>query len=212
MNLAIIPLEPTPQFGHDSCVSTGSKSSGLLARVARGDLNAVQTCMNRYGNVIWALARRYSSTRADAEDAVQEIFTDLWKSAWRYDAERASEEVFVAMIARRRLVDRHRARSRAIEFERMAANESAMRGDDTSVSLGESNVVQKALGKLRPEQREVLVLAACEDLTHQEIADRTGLALGTVKTHARRGLLELRRLLFESDTVTSPEVDVEANE
>src|SRR5438132_13118196 len=85
----------------------------LLPRVARGDGVAVEQCVDRYGGLIWQIALRFSATRADAEDAVQEVFIDLWKSAARFDPTRASETTFVAMIARRRLIDRKRAHDRA---------------------------------------------------------------------------------------------------
>src|ERR1041385_2281154 len=82
----------------------------LLARVAGGDPRAVRDCIARYGGLVWSIARRFEA--ADAEDAVQEIFLDLWKSAARFDGRIASEAAFVAMIARRRLIDRKRTRGR----------------------------------------------------------------------------------------------------
>src|SRR3954470_14464574 len=82
----------------------------LLGRVAAGDQQAVRECLARYGGLVWSIARRFEA--ADAEDAVQEIFLDLWKSAARFDRQIASEASFVAMIARRRLIDRKRTRGR----------------------------------------------------------------------------------------------------
>jgi RNA polymerase sigma-70 factor, ECF subfamily len=179
--------------------ATDREKPSVLLRVARGDLAAVQTCMNRFGGLVWMLARRYSRSRPDAEDAVQEIFTDLWKSAGRYDPERATEEAFVAMIARRRLIDRLRAGKRqptteVLRPEDLAEAASVQNHAERST---EAHMIERALMQLRPEQREVLMLATCEDLTHDQIATRTGLALGTVKTHARRGLIKLRELLFD---------------
>ncbi len=65
-------------------------------------------CIDQFGSLIWSIARRLTRTRADAEDAVQEIFTDVWRSAGRFDPNQGSEKVFVATIARRRLIDRMR--------------------------------------------------------------------------------------------------------
>src|SRR5512145_3131135 len=83
-------------------------TQSILERVARGDSKAVRECIDEFGGLVWAIARRMARTRADAEDAVQEIFVDVWKSAGRYDPSQGSEKVFVTTIARRRLIDRLR--------------------------------------------------------------------------------------------------------
>ncbi|WP_434478838.1 sigma factor [Gemmatimonas sp.] len=84
----------------------------LLPRVAAGDELAVRECVDRYGPLIWALARRWSPDPRGVEDAVQEVFVDLWRSAGRYDATRATEAGWVAMVTRRRLIDRTRTATR----------------------------------------------------------------------------------------------------
>jgi hypothetical protein len=78
----------------------------LLQRASRGDAAAVKECVSRFGPLVWGLARRMSPTRADAEDAVQDVYLDLWAHGDRFDPARASPELFVAVIARRRLIDR----------------------------------------------------------------------------------------------------------
>src|SRR5215813_10857739 len=95
----------------------------LLARVAGGDPGAVRDCLARYGGLVWSIARRFEG--GDAEDAVQEIFLDLWRSAARFDPQIASEPAFVAMIARRRLIDRRRTRQRRPITEAIAADPPA---------------------------------------------------------------------------------------
>ena len=77
----------------------------LLAEVATGDSKAFEELTKKYGNLIWSIARRYLSNRAEAEDAVQEIFLALWQSANRFDPSKGSEITFIATIARRRLID-----------------------------------------------------------------------------------------------------------
>ena len=77
----------------------------ILTRVARGDSAAVRECIDRYGGLVWSLARRFFANTADAEDATQDVFIHLWKSAGAYDPAIASEAVFVTTIARRRLID-----------------------------------------------------------------------------------------------------------
>ena len=86
--------------------------TNVLHRVAAGDRAAVRECLARYGGLVWSLVRRSTSDAAEAEDAVQEIFVDVWQSASRFDPAVASEATFIAMIARRRLIDRARRRNR----------------------------------------------------------------------------------------------------
>lgn len=165
----------------------------VLGRVAAGDAAAVRECIARYGNLVWSIARRFEG--ADAEDAVQEIFLDLWKSAARFDRNVASETAFVAMIARRRLIDRRRTRGRRPTMDpvsELPAIADDRTGPDT---CAEANQAARALDQLRPEQRQVLVLSS-QGLSHGEIAEQTGMPLGTVKAHARRGLLSIRAALL----------------
>jgi RNA polymerase sigma-70 factor (ECF subfamily) len=170
----------------------------LLQRIAKGDASAVQECMETYGNLVWSLARRYSESAADAEDATQEIFLDIWKSAGRFDPERGKETTFIATIARRRLIDRVRAAGRRPETEEYdddAATEYAVPAEDAAPAAADVATAQRALAQLKPEQREILMLGIVEGLTHSEIATRIGKPLGTVKTHMRRGLVRLRELV-----------------
>lgn len=169
----------------------------LLQRVATGDSAAVRACIDRYGGLVWSLARRYSTGSAEAEDAVQEIFLDLWRSAARFDPAVSSETTFVAMIARRRLVDQRRKSKRAPQTESLAdAPTPAELGAATRVEdCAEASIAAEALAQLRPEQRLILVLSTCHGLTHEEIAKTVQMPLGTVKAHARRGLLRVREIL-----------------
>jgi RNA polymerase sigma-70 factor (ECF subfamily) len=133
----------------------------------------------------------------DAEDAVQEIFVDIWKNAAKYDPQQASETTFVAMIARRRLIDRIRHAGRRISADSIedVLAEPADGSDGKLQTSIEADEAARALDALRPEQRQVLQLSIVQGLSHQEISDATGMPLGTVKTHARRGLLQARELL-----------------
>jgi len=168
-------------------------ATSLLERVARGDQSAIRECLARYGGLVWSLARRHAG--GDAEDAVQDIFVDVWRSAEHFDPAVASEPTFIAMIARRRLVDRYRRERRrdaaAPTLERSAAA-AASDASPTPERCAEAARAARALQALRPEQREVLVLATCEGWSHDEIARKTGMPLGTVKAHARRGLSSIR--------------------
>jgi RNA polymerase sigma-70 factor, ECF subfamily len=89
-------------------------TASMLTRVAARERAAVRECMASYGGLIWYLARRLSQTLLDAEDATQEIFMDIWRSAGRYDPALGSEKIFIMTIARRRLIDRlHEKRSKS---------------------------------------------------------------------------------------------------
>jgi RNA polymerase sigma-70 factor (ECF subfamily) len=166
----------------------------LLHRVASGDRAAINECVARFGGIVWSLCRRLSPTEAEAEDVAQEIFIELWKCAGRYDPGKQSEVAFVAMIARRRLIDRRRRRQRSPEGVSLDEVEpaSAAQGE----LCVEAAIAVKALDELRPEQREILVLSAVQGLSHEEIAEQKKLPLGTVKAHARRALLRVRALLL----------------
>jgi RNA polymerase sigma-70 factor (ECF subfamily) len=169
----------------------------LLPRVANGDRAAIRECIQRFGGLVWSLARRAATGQEDAEDAVQEIFLDLWRSADRYDPRMGSEATFIATIARRRLIDRRRSRQRRPETDPLSER-MGMEADTLGPELGaEAAIAARALEQLRPEQRQVLILTACHGLSHEEVATRTGMPLGTVKAHARRGLIRVREALGE---------------
>jgi RNA polymerase sigma-70 factor (ECF subfamily) len=171
----------------------------ILQAVAGGDAGAMRECMDRFGGLVWSLAKRLSPTTADADDAVQEIFVDLWRSAGRFDPSIGSETTFVAMIARRRLIDRGRRRSRRIDAAPLPEAPPAAPGPtvDRTELAEEAGRAEAALRQLRPEQQRVLQLSIFHGCSHEEIARATGLPLGTVKTHARRGLIRLRGILTE---------------
>lgn len=175
-----------------------SLAEPLLQRVASGDAVAVQECLDRYGGLVWSLARRFCSNREEAEDAAQEVFIEIWNKAKRYDPTLSSEITFIAMIARRRLIDRGRRRQRALQVEAIDEDSNFPTEDQAQelVDVGdEADKAAKALQRLRPDEQKVLKLAIYEGLSHDQIAKITTLPLGTVKTHLRRGLARVREML-----------------
>lgn len=176
-------------------------SDCLLPRIAAGDPGAVDQFLSRHSHMVWGLARRFCRSAEDAEDATQEIFVDVWKSAGRYDAAHGSEVTFLMTIARRRLIDRARRSGRrpAAELLEDAGTIAAAPVEDRAELHDEVARAQAALSQLRPEQREVLGLALGQGRTHQEISAAIGIPLGTVKSHARRGLIRLREMLGVDD-------------
>ncbi len=157
-------------------------------------------CIERYGALVWSLARRMSTSQADAEDAVQDVFIALWRNAGRFDPQIAAETTFVTMIARRRLIDRSRrreSRPSTRPLQDAAAMTTASDADPMEVEE-EVERATEALAALRPEQREVLRMVVVDGMTHREAAEKTGMPLGTVKAHARRGLMKVREMLTPS--------------
>lgn len=170
----------------------------ILQRVAGGDQRAVQDCLDRYGNLVWSLALKLLANRSDAEEAVQDVFVDLWSHAARFDPAKAEETTFVAMIARRRLIDRLRKEKRRPPAEDLdVVAEASAAGNETD-RIEARDEAARALDLLRtfkPEPRRVLQKAVLEGMTHSEIADELGMPLGTVKTHVRRGLIKIREAM-----------------
>lgn len=185
-------------------------AEAILHRIAEGDQNAVQACLKTYGGLVWSLARRMLRNSDDAEDAVQEIFVDIWKNAGRFDPSQSSETTFIAMIARRRLIDRIRFSQRRISADPLddVLIEPSDGSEKNMQTVVEAREAFRALKELRPEQRQVLQLSIIHGLSHQEIADATGMPLGTVKTHARRGLLQAREILGIGKNISSKEVTI----
>ena len=195
-----------------SCVPCGPRPAGpgpakhpltetsTLQRIAAGDAAAVQECLDRFGGLVWSVARRFTYDAAEAEDAVQEVFVDVWKSAGRFDPERSSEAAFIAMIARRRLIDRRRKKERAPDSQSLELEPPSEQDTLERVEVcDEAERAVKAMAHLRPEQRKVIELSIYHGLTHEQISKTANMPLGTVKTHARRGLIRLRELLNEAD-------------
>jgi len=153
--------------------------------------------IDQFGNLVWSIVRKFTFNDSEAEDAAQEIFIELWRHAPRFNPQVASESTFVAMIARRRMIDRIRRQKARVGTspgsshhepvdERAASDLHAGEGVDDTLH---------AFRQLRPEHQQVLKLSIHHGQTHEQIAETTGLPLGTVKTHARRGLMQLRDLL-----------------
>jgi RNA polymerase sigma-70 factor (ECF subfamily) len=170
----------------------------ILQRVAEGDGEAVKACIDTYGSLVWSLARRGMPDRDDAEDLVQEIFTEIWKTAGRFDPDRGTEATFVAMIARRRIIDRTRRRARTPDTASLADEHHDVLDAAAEIRVesgAESALAAKLLDRLSDDQKTVLTLAVAHGLSHRQVAAKTGLPLGSVKTHARRGLLRMREML-----------------
>lgn len=187
---------PYSHYGGARAPPLTTPSEPVLLAVARGDREAVGRCIELYAPLIWTMARRMSMSAADAEDAVQEIFLDLWRYAKRFDPNVGSEKVFVSVLARRRLIDRARHMQRRLAVERPL--EAGHFGHASHASAAEQDVeiaeARRILEQLPLPHQEAISLSLVEGLSHGEIATRLGWPLGTVKTVIRRGILRLKEL------------------
>ncbi|MFG0241939.1 MAG: RNA polymerase sigma factor [Phycisphaerales bacterium JB054] len=174
-----------------------STAESLLDRVAAGGEHSAEALLDRYGGLVWSLARRFCADRTEAEDAVQEIMVEVWKSVrqGRYDASKGSETTFVATIARRRLIDR--LRRRRLKTSELAMDVASPRAATTPADelTEEARAASEVLERLSEAQQTAIRMAVLHGLTHEEVAAATGMPLGTVKTHIRRGLIKMRAML-----------------
>ena len=166
----------------------------LAEHFRAGDEHALRIAYDRYGGAVFHLALRLLPNRADAEDVTQATFVAAWLGRGTFDPDRGSMLGWLLGIARRKAVDRLRSAAREHrDTETVRANPDAPAADETPDRVLDRLVIADELAALPAEQRRTLELAFFDDLTHPQIAAVTGLPLGTVKSHIRRGMASLRR-------------------
>jgi len=187
-----------------------AEAQDLLPKVAAGEEPAVNLCVQRYGPLVWSLAKRYCRDHHWAEDAVQDVFIELWKVADRYDPEVAQEKTFVAMIARRRLIDSLRRRGHAKPLVALPESDAAAAAQDNPAdpveTAEEAALARRALAELPEDQRQAIRLSLEAGHTHAQISETLDVPLGTVKTRIRRGLIAVREKLTGPRPQPSAEV------
>lgn len=190
-------IRPLSHFSDRTVYSSELTSiDDTLPKVAAGEARAMDRCIDRHGGLVWTIVRRYLKDTAEAEDLVQEVFTEIWKKASSFDPAIAAESTFVGMVARRRAIDFLRRQGRLPGFETLAAAESLAQPTSESTSANfDSETVKSSLANLPADTRRLFHLFFEDGFTHPEIAEKTGLPLGTVKTRLRRGLITLREQL-----------------
>jgi RNA polymerase sigma-70 factor (ECF subfamily) len=169
--------------------------------VARGDEVALAELYERFGRVAYGLALRVVRDTALAEDAVQEAFLAVWRSAGRFVAERAKASTWILTLVHRRAVDlvRREQPRRAEPLEAMEPSGAETTEEQAWLHLRQARV-REALRQLPDQQREALELAYFGGFTQSELADRLGEPLGTIKSRMFSGLARLRDLLTEADS------------
>ncbi|HEY4348094.1 MAG TPA: sigma-70 family RNA polymerase sigma factor [Gaiellaceae bacterium] len=176
----------------------------LVLLAARSEESALAELYDRYGRAAYGLALRVLRDPELAEDAVQEAFLTLWRTAARFVPERSKASTWILTLVHRRAVDavRREQRRRTDSLERAA--EPSVEGVDEDAWLRlQRERVQEALRKLPDAQREALELAYYGGLSQSELAERLGQPLGTIKSRMFGGLSRLRELLGEPGTEVS---------
>lgn len=170
-----------------------------LERIANGDESAVREVIDEYGGLVWRLAKRYlGSVPAEIDDAVQEVFVEIWLAAKRFDPAKGTEAAFIATLAHRRLIDHQRKSLTRHRVQQASASEAKQ---DQPVSSLRSAVHQQValevaerFDELPEQERLALWLAVYRGMTHRQISEVTQTPIGTVKTRLRNGLIRLSRM------------------
>jgi RNA polymerase sigma-70 factor, ECF subfamily len=173
----------------------------LVALVARGDEDALAELYDRVGRVAYGLALRVLRDDRHAEDAVQEAFLQVWRSAATFRAERAKASTWILTLVHRRAVDlvRREERRQADPLtDDSAAGVASEETEEAAWLRFERERVQSALKQLPDVQREALELAYYGGFSQSELAERLGVPLGTIKSRMFAGLARLRELLDDS--------------
>jgi RNA polymerase sigma-70 factor (ECF subfamily) len=164
----------------------------LLGRVERGDEAAMAILYDRYSRVVYSVALRVLRDAAAAEDILQEIFMQVWRSPDSFVSARGSLAGWLAVVARNRSIDNLRRKRPTEQVEDVALAMPGNLADESERNL----MMERAriyIAQLPAEQRKTLEMAFFDGLTHSEIAEMTGDPLGTVKTRIRSALLSLRK-------------------
>jgi RNA polymerase sigma-70 factor, ECF subfamily len=187
--LRAVPAEPAPPAPLDP------SDVELLARVGERDREAFEVLYGRYVRSVFGLALRRLGDRGTAEDAVQEAFTAIWRSASTYRPERGAAGGWIYTVARNAIVDRLRRNGPTADAElpELASAERgpAQQAEDSDVAFR----VHRAMEELQPREREVIELAYWSGMSQSEVAEYLHLPLGTVKTRTRSGLARLATVL-----------------
>ncbi len=177
----------------------------VVALVARSDHDALAELYDRFGRVAYGIARRVLRDDKLAEDAVQEAFLSVWRSADRFRPERAKASTWLLTLVHRRAVDlvRREDLRRADRLPETVEPGAGSSSEDDAYLRFERERVQAALRRLPDQQREALELAYYGGFTQSELAERLGQPLGTIKSRMFAGLAQLRELLAEPNGGTA---------
>jgi RNA polymerase sigma-70 factor (ECF subfamily) len=176
----------------------------LIADLGRGDAEALGLLYDRYRRLAMAVAYRILDDASAAEDSLQDAFVQVWRNHTSYHPERGSVKSWLLTIVRNAAIDRHRGKEGRARQDRPIDEVEYLLGEDDdphaqAVEALQSEQIKAAIDQLPQEQRDAITLAFFNGLTHQEIAERTGVPLGTVKGRMRLGLRKMRQQLIDAE-------------
>ena len=176
----------------------------LIADLGRGDAEALGLLYDRYRRLAMAVAYRILDDASAAEDCLQDAFVQVWRNHASYHPERGSVKSWLLTIVRNASIDRHRGKEGRARLDRPIDEVDYLLGEDDdphaqAVEALQSEQIKAAIDQLPQEQRDAINLAFFNGLTHQEIAERTGVPLGTVKGRMRLGLRKMRQQLIDAE-------------
>lgn len=178
----------------------------LMQAIAEGDESAIDRLYERFGTFVFRSVRQSLSGHAEAEDAVQEIFVRLWRTAERYDPSRAKLVTWVMLISKRHAIDRLRRKQVRPNNLSLEGDPTDRRGGSTPGVLSEERderrqILLDRIQELPALQQEVLTRAYLQGFTLREVAEQLDAPLGTVKSALSRGLSRLRDRLAGDDRI-----------
>ena len=183
---------------------SSDNTDSILKLIAKGEDRAFNLLIEKYGNLVWSIGRKFLYKESDVEDAVQEVFIAIWKAAEKFDHTKASEVTFISMIARRRFIDylrkvsKHRNLQSIDEDNGQELFKESILNESTDLQL-----IKDAIGTLEIEDQELLNLSVYQGYSHSEIAKLLNIPLGTVKTRIRRNLIKLKGLFDTKQRATN---------
>jgi RNA polymerase sigma-70 factor (ECF subfamily) len=201
MNTALLPITLRPQLAgprrYHSGVPTGQRQvhvDVLDEAFATGDAD-IRDAYQAHGRLVYSICRRSLDAEA-AQDVTQEVFVSAWRGRAQFDPGRGSLAAWLVGITKRRIIDHVRSERRHADRRAAEATDAPDTDTETNVDrISDRVVVVEALRSLPDRTREIIELAYLHDYTHHDIAERTGVPLGTVKSDIRRGLLRIRDLM-----------------
>ncbi len=189
-------ISPRPTSATIPPVPDERDDAELVRLVAADDMDALRVLYERYGSIVFGMARRVLGDRQLAEECTQDVFVALWRGAAKYEPERARVSTWLIGITRYRAIDlvRRRAARPVDPYGEIWSGDESPDSADLAATADQSRRVAAAVAELPAPQRDALMLAYFEGLSHSEIADRLEVPLGTVKGRIRLALDRLREL------------------
>ena len=183
-----------------------SEDTVLMQRIARQEQAALSLLYDRYARMMYSLAYKILGTAEEAEEVVLDVFSQVWRTAERYDSQRSRTDSWLFLLTRSRALDRIRRRQRKAKVieaatiaTKVSLTTSGITPEEALMITDRHQQVKLALAQIPPEQRQIIELAYYQGLSQSQIAKQTGISLGTVKTRVRLGLSKLKQLLKESE-------------